>query len=253
MGGEAVGRRSWTKGLGSRDGAGGRPPRGGGGCTKREHPGSKVRVLGSTSLCKPSSVSRSGHPGCGGDHSSRTTVTRRLERPTRRLERAALDRLPTRPCSRRGLPCRPRYRGRGGLLPRRFTLAVGASARTAVSFLWHSPRRFRHRALPGIVLCGARTFLPSRPKRCADRRSPERRRPAECASSPPSAQGYRRREPSTRRRWPGPWPSSRGVGESSAWRALRAVGPVPAKPRGGDQSPRAKAPRDRPPSFEPAR
>ncbi len=31
---------------------------------------------------------------------------------------------------------------------------------TAVFFLWHSPRRFRHRALPGIVLCGARTFLP---------------------------------------------------------------------------------------------
>jgi hypothetical protein len=30
-----------------------------------------------------------------------------------------------------------------------------------VSSLWHSPRRFRHRALPGIVLCGARTFLPS--------------------------------------------------------------------------------------------
>jgi hypothetical protein len=33
---------------------------------------------------------------------------------------------------------------------------------TAVSFLWHSPRRHRHRALPGIVLCGARTFLPWR-------------------------------------------------------------------------------------------
>ena len=30
----------------------------------------------------------------------------------------------------------------------------------AVSSLWHSPRRFRHRALPGIALCGARTFLP---------------------------------------------------------------------------------------------
>jgi hypothetical protein len=34
-------------------------------------------------------------------------------------------RLPTRPCSRWGLPCRPRYHGRGGLLPRRFTLTVG--------------------------------------------------------------------------------------------------------------------------------
>ena len=69
-----------------------------------------------------------------------------------------------RPCSRWGLPCRPRYRGRGGLLPRPFTLTVGPPKRraTAVFFLLHSPRRFRHRALPGIVLCGARTFLPPR-------------------------------------------------------------------------------------------
>jgi hypothetical protein len=62
------------------------------GCTwtKHERPDLSVRAFGSTSLCKPSSVSRLGHPGRGGDHSSRTTVTRRLERPTRRLERAAL-------------------------------------------------------------------------------------------------------------------------------------------------------------------
>src|SRR5262249_20850852 len=32
----------------------------------------------------------------------------------------------------------------------------------AVCSLLHSPRRFRHRALPGIVLGGARTFLPPR-------------------------------------------------------------------------------------------
>jgi len=71
--------------------------------------------------------------------------------------------LPMRPCSRWGLPCRPRCRGRGGLLPRRFTLAAEAPRRAAaVCFLWHSPRRFRHRALPGIVLYGARTFLPMR-------------------------------------------------------------------------------------------
>jgi len=32
---------------------------------------------------------------------------------------------PIRSCSRWGLPCRPRYRGRGALLPHRFTLARG--------------------------------------------------------------------------------------------------------------------------------
>jgi hypothetical protein len=91
-------------------------------------PGSLVRAPGrprSMSLCKPSLVSPPGRPEGGGDHSSRTAVARRLQQPTRRLGRAALRRLPTWPCSRWGLPCRPRCRGRGGLLPRLFTLAVG--------------------------------------------------------------------------------------------------------------------------------
>src|SRR5262245_1352374 len=35
---------------------------------------------------------------------------------------ACAARPPTWPCSRWGLPCRPRYRRRGGLLPRHFTL-----------------------------------------------------------------------------------------------------------------------------------
>ena len=101
----------------------------------------------------------------------RTAVARRLKRPTRRLGRATLNPgrgfrprpgcLPTWPCSRWGLPCHPRYRGRGGLLPRRFTLTAESQKRAAaVCFLWHSPQRYRYRALPGIVLCGARTFLP---------------------------------------------------------------------------------------------
>ncbi len=131
----------------------------------------EARARGSTSLCKPSFVSRAGLPVRGGDHSSRAAVARRLERPTRRHGRAALSttapvtgtvvRLPMRPCSRWGLPCRPRCRGRGGL----------AERATAVSSLWHSPRRFRHRALPGIVLCGARTFLPLRRSTTSDRPS----------------------------------------------------------------------------------
>src|SRR5688572_8746853 len=69
-----------------------------------------------------------------------------------------------RPCSGWGLPCRNRCRLRGGLLPRRFTLTcVGVPAR-AVCFLWHFPRGLPHRALPGILPCGARTFLPPAPR-----------------------------------------------------------------------------------------
>jgi hypothetical protein len=48
---------------------------------------------------------------------------------------------------------------------------------SAVCFLWHSPRRYRHRALPGIALCGARTFLPPRRLRAFGRRSLAWRRP----------------------------------------------------------------------------
>lgn len=59
------------------------------------------------------------------DHSSGTPVTGRLERPTRRHLRAAgcpKACLPIWSCSRGGLPCRPRYRRRGALLPHPFTL-----------------------------------------------------------------------------------------------------------------------------------
>ena len=122
---------------------------------------------------KPSSVPPRGRPRCGGVHSSRTAVTGRLEQPTRGLERAALHsasceeaaRPPMWPCSRWGLPCRLRYRRRGGLLPRRFTLTCRTllpKSSQAVSSLLHFPSRSRDRALPGIVLCGARTFLPPR-------------------------------------------------------------------------------------------
>jgi len=96
-----------------------------------------------------------------GDHSSGTLVTERLEQPTLELGRAALDRSSTWPCSERGLPCHRRYRRRGGLLPHRFTLTWSARAPRAVCFLLHCPRGFPHRALPGVLLCGARTFLPT--------------------------------------------------------------------------------------------
>lgn len=62
-----------------------------------------------------------------------------------------------------------RHRGRGGLLPHRFTLACGLlRAPSAVCFLWHFPWGRPHWPLASILLCGARTFLSRRsPKRTA--------------------------------------------------------------------------------------
>jgi len=63
-------------------------------------------------------------------------------------------------CSRWGLPCRPRYRGRGALLPHRFTLACGRSRRRSVlcgTFPGVAPAG----CYPAPYFRGARTFLPS--------------------------------------------------------------------------------------------
>jgi len=54
----------------------------------------------------------------------------------------------------------PVTRDTGGLLPRLFTLTPPDGG--AVSFLWHFPSRHRDWALPSILPCGARTFLPFR-------------------------------------------------------------------------------------------
>ena len=54
--------------------------------------------------------------------------------------------------------------------PYRWALRESKEPR-AVSFLLHSPQHCRHRALPGIVLCGARTFLPPRRSATGDRPS----------------------------------------------------------------------------------
>jgi len=107
---------------------------------------------------KPGSVARFGCPQRAGDHSSGALVTERLVRPTQELGRATLERSSTWPCSGWGLPCRVRYRTRGGRLLHLFTLA-SAVKRRRFAFLWHFPRGRPHRALPGILPCGARTFL----------------------------------------------------------------------------------------------
>ncbi len=106
------------------------------------------------------------------NHSSRTAVASRLEQPTRGLGRAVLSpkrpcgllrrRPPTWPCSRWGLPSPPSLpKTRWALTPPFHPYPPGPKARWAVCSLLHFPWRSRHRALPGIALCGARTFLPS--------------------------------------------------------------------------------------------
>ncbi len=67
---------------------------------------------------------------------------------------------PTRSCSRWGLPCRPRRRGRGALLPHPFTLAGRAEAGSAVCFLWHFPWGRPRRPLTGTVLPWSPDFPP---------------------------------------------------------------------------------------------
>ncbi len=102
-------------------------------------------------------VSRVLSPGGsrGDGHSSGTPVAGRLARPTRAAARkpawpvpgrdgpGGRPAAPTRSCSRWGLPCRPRLRGRGALLPHPFTLPGGRRIRgwpaPAVCFLWHFP------------------------------------------------------------------------------------------------------------------
>lgn len=71
---------------------------------------------------KPGSVRRRGCPRRPGDHSSRPAVTDWLEQPTRKHRTGRSRALPSWPCSGWGLPCHPRYRGRGGLLLHPFTL-----------------------------------------------------------------------------------------------------------------------------------
>jgi hypothetical protein len=69
---------------------------------------------------------------------------------------------PAWPCSGWGLPCRPCYQERGGLLHHPFTLACARrfpAGPSAVCSLWHFPAPRGVRALPGTLPCGARTFL----------------------------------------------------------------------------------------------
>src|SRR6476659_7494426 len=100
-----------------------------------------------------------------GGHPSRPVVAGRLERSTRRLGRAALERLrrtkanrrPFWPCSGWGLPSHTGHPVCGGLLHRRFTLT--SSELLAVCSLWHCPAGHPGSLLTTTLPCGARTFL----------------------------------------------------------------------------------------------
>ncbi len=88
----------------------------------------------------------------GNGHSSRTTIARRLQQPTRGAGNgpdqpaAAEAALPSAwPCSEWGLPSRPSHLGRWCALTAPFHpyptagLPTGARRRVAVCFLWHFP------------------------------------------------------------------------------------------------------------------
>ena len=111
--------------------------------------------------CKPGSVVDS--------HSSGTTVTGCLERPTR-TQCGPHRWVPIWSCSGWGLPCHACYQPRGALLPHRFTLTCRPRPTSAVCFLLHFPWARAPQALPGTLPCGARTFLPATHRRGAPRR-----------------------------------------------------------------------------------
>ena len=122
-----------------------------------------------------------------GSHSSRPSVARWLQRPTRE-QREPRSRSPIWPCSGWGLACRFCYQKRGGLLPgglatvralaghapfhhrlirrppatraRLCSLRPQLRHRPLADYsLWHFPSPRGVRSLTGILLCGARTFL----------------------------------------------------------------------------------------------
>lgn len=92
-----------------------------------------------------------------------------LRRPMKSHDLAVLSTraslaAPIRSCSRWGLPCHPRCRGRGALLPHRFTHALRIMPKhggRAVCFLWHYPWGRPRRPLAGTVFPWSPDFPPT--------------------------------------------------------------------------------------------
>ena len=103
------------------------------------------------------SAEPAGKPGSVVDsHSSRPPIAGRLKQPTRN-QRGPRQWFPIWSCSRWGLPCRPVTR----LAVRSYRTISPLPAEAGGIFLLHFPSTRAAQALPGIVPCGARTFLVS--------------------------------------------------------------------------------------------
>ena len=107
---------------------------------------------------KPSSVPLRGRIIHLGPSSPTTSV-----RPTRDSNGAGRPSSPTWPCSGWGLPCGPCYQEARCALTAPFHPCLCRKRPSAVYSLWHFPSPHDARVLPGILPCGARTFL-HRPK-----------------------------------------------------------------------------------------
>ena len=96
-----------------------------------------------------------------GDHSSRTGLAPGLQQSTRTTGRSSPYAVPIRSCSRWGLPCRSRCRGRGALLPHPFDLTRSEKPAGRSAFCGTVPGVAPAGHYPAPSLLGARTFLPA--------------------------------------------------------------------------------------------
>ena len=127
-------------------------------------------------------------------------------RSTRRLGRAALERLRSRP-ARAARPfdlapggvyrATPVTRGAGGLLHHRFTLTPRLDERGAVCSLWHCPAGHPGLPLTTTLPCGVRTFLGGSPRGTDAAARPTRPR-EQCS---PQAAAARDGQPARRDGW----------------------------------------------------
>ena len=101
-----------------------------------------------------------GKPGSVVDsHSSTAGVAAGLQQPTR-VRYEPYHRTPIRTCSGWGLPCHAALAPHAvGSYPTVSPLPRTLPGRSAVCFLLHFPSARAAQALPGTLLCGARTFL----------------------------------------------------------------------------------------------
>ena len=149
--------------------------------------------------CKPGSVSTPGCPDAGEGHSSRPAIAGRLEHSHpdtapgrgRAIGRTALDDVPIRACSGRGLPRRRSPGCRAWALTPRFHpyLCSPGGEPSAVSFLRRFPSGHPGSPLATSLPCGARTFLPRICPRAARQRSSIHLRPAQCVAGEGGARG----------------------------------------------------------------